>query len=72
MAMDSAAREEHQTLWITLPDDVTIGDLKAVKGSLMDAASVYIDWDLLRSGAPDAISAPGRVLLAIVERIPSQ
>lgn len=54
---------------IKIPSNITLGDLKSVKGSLYDAASFYIDWDKLYGNNPNAIGTPGLILMAIASNI---
>ena len=63
--------ECHQTVVVIDVPNVTLGDYLIVKGSLMDAATAFIDWEKLHSGEADAIDAPGRILIQIARGLPS-
>lgn len=54
---------------ITLPDNVTCGDLLTAAGAVMDASTSFVDWEELHHHNPDAISAPGRVLLDLSHQL---
>jgi hypothetical protein len=57
------------TVEIVIPVQTTVGDFIATRGALMDAASIYVDWEALnnRQGAP--ISAPGIILMDIARAL---
>jgi len=50
---------------IDIPDQVTLGDLQAAQGAIFNASTMYVDWEELASGSPDAVAKPGVILLAI-------
>ena len=58
---------------IDLPDNITLGDITAAKGAIIEASTGYIDWDRLsdepRGESDHAISAPGRILLAVAHQL---
>ncbi len=57
---------------ITLPENITLGDITAAKGAIIEASTGYVDWELLYEQTAHnerAISAPGRLLLAIVHQL---
>lgn len=62
--------DEPLVITITVPN-TTYGDYMQVKGVLMDAATAFVDWEQLHNHAPDAVSAPGRILMQIAEALPS-
>lgn len=62
-------RDRTITVEIILPKNSTMGDLITARGSLMDAVTDFIDWDLLRDHEDDAISPPGKILLDIARAL---
>jgi hypothetical protein len=57
-------------LVVDLPEGVTLGDITAAKGAVVEASTGYVDWEELYEGdARKAISGPGKVLLAIVHQL---
>lgn len=57
------------TITITIPPGATNSDLITVRGALFDASTTFVDFEKLHAGQPDAISAPGRVLLALADSL---
>lgn len=54
-------------LIVEIPEGTTVGDLITVRGSLMDAATNYIDWERLHGHEANTIAAPGVVLMNIAD-----
>ncbi len=50
----------------------TLGDYAAAKGAIYEAATAFIDWEILHGGGHDAeaIAPAGRILLEIARRLP--
>lgn len=59
----------NNTIQIQLPDDITLGDIASAKGAIIEASGNYVDWAKLYNKEGDAISAPGRILLAIAHQL---
>lgn len=55
----------------SLTDGATLGAMLTVKGSLMKAATDYIDWEKLHHHEPDAVGVEGRILMELARRLPS-
>lgn len=59
---------------ITLPDHTTEKDLLAAAGAIIQASTVFVDWERLHTTwypEPDAISAPGLMLLSLARQLTS-
>lgn len=63
---------------IDLPANITIGDMLTVKGALIDASTIFIDWAEMYENRhdgnhyPSHISSPGKILLAIAHQLGDQ
>lgn len=64
--VDSA---ELRTITVDLPEHSTMGDIREAQGTIFNASTEYVDWELLHGGRPDAISSPGTLLLAIAHQL---
>lgn len=54
---------------IQIPDGATLGDITTVQGALADAAVAFVDWERLHARQLEPISAPGVILLSMVEQL---
>lgn len=59
----------HIQINLDLPDNVTMGDVESVQGALMNASTMYVDWEKLYHKSADAIGIPGLILLDIAKQI---
>lgn len=49
--------------------DATIGDYLSAIGAITHVAANFIDWEKLNDNQPDAVSAPGRILLDAANKL---
>lgn len=54
---------------LTLPDNIVNGDLLAASGAVVQASTMFVDWDGLHNKEPDAIGPAGRVLLDLARQL---
>ena len=57
---------------LTLPDNISLGDLITVRGAIFDASTTFVDWEALHRGEPNAIDLPGELLLRIAAELQKQ
>lgn len=59
----------HIQINLDLPDSVTMGEVEAVQGALVNASTMYVGWEALYCKDANAISNPGLVLLDIARQV---